>query len=330
LSSSKSEVSLVSSSFLWHDQLSAPVGICNMGRYNNVWSFLARIVICAKCGSTNRVYVDDPKLVPICGRCRAPIRQTCSFRLDESRIARDIQGKPHPPRPVRWWHRIAAEIANIGVHGSVRTAADRKAENDRFAEATRIYRLLCRELDEVNAEEQRRAREREAEQAQVRLERARAAEIEAERRTQAWMEEVRKQQEWERRECVVRVLKRFETVHYLSGRDFELFLGEAFELIGYVVEVTQESCDQGVDLILTAPAGRRIAVQAKNYSQPAGHSAIQEAYTGIKLHECDVGVVIARSGFTRAAKNAAAKTGIYLWTLEDVRRLLRDRRPMNL
>jgi restriction endonuclease Mrr len=113
-------------------------------------------------------------------------------------------------------------------------------------------------------------------------------------------------------------------IQYMTGRGFELFLGEVFDVAGYERVVTQGSCDQGVDLIVTSRGGRRLAIQAKNHSAAVGNSAVQELYTGMAFYECHAGVVIATSKFTSSAKQVAKKTGIHLWTLAEVRRLLKE------
>src|SRR4051794_40029261 len=108
----------------------------------------------------------------------------------------------------------------------------------------------------------------------------------------------------------------------MDGREFELYLRDVFQCAGYTAVVTPQSCDEGVDLIVTGRDGRRWAVQAKCHRHPVGITAIQETYTGISCHECDAGVVIAAAGFTRSAKKAAQKTGVLLWTPAELRQML--------
>jgi restriction system protein len=93
----------------------------------------------------------------------------------------------------------------------------------------------------------------------------------------------------------------------LTGIPFEQFLAEVFEELGYRVEITKASGDQGVDLILVQDT-QRIAVQAKGYSGSVGNKAIQEAYTGMCIYACNQCVVVTNSQFTSGAYEAAAKT----------------------
>jgi hypothetical protein len=99
-----------------------------------------------------------------------------------------------------------------------------------------------------------------------------------------------------------------------TGRSFEQFLGILFENIGFSVEETPATTDQGADLILTVPSGQRIAVQAKRYNQDVGNAAVQEIMGGMAYWECDTGIVVSASRFTRAAKDLAKKApNVILW-----------------
>jgi len=106
----------------------------------------------------------------------------------------------------------------------------------------------------------------------------------------------------------------------MSGHDFEGYLANRFKELGYKVERTPTSRDQGADLILEK-AGQKIAVQAKHYSQPIGNKAIQEAHAGKGIYECDEAWVVTTSTFTEDAKRAAAKLNVRLIDKFELRRL---------
>jgi restriction system protein len=97
----------------------------------------------------------------------------------------------------------------------------------------------------------------------------------------------------------------------MRGTEFEDFLRRVFESLGYKVQMTKGSGDQGLDLILTGK-GRRIGVQAKGYSGTVGNDAVQEAHTGMKIYDCDCCVAITNSSFSRSAKELADKIGCLL------------------
>jgi HJR/Mrr/RecB family endonuclease len=93
----------------------------------------------------------------------------------------------------------------------------------------------------------------------------------------------------------------------MAGVDFERFLADVFEELGYHVETTKITGDQGVDLIATAE-DKRIAIQAKGYPRSTvGNGAVQEAHTGMSFYACNLAVVITNSTFTAAAMELASK-----------------------
>jgi len=98
--------------------------------------------------------------------------------------------------------------------------------------------------------------------------------------------------------------ERYQLLHRdwrkLRGIPFEKFLAQIFSVLGYTVEITKSSGDDGVDLVVTGP-GRRIAVQAKGYEGRVGKSPVQEVYTGMRTYQCTECVAVTNSTFTRGA-----------------------------
>lgn len=97
----------------------------------------------------------------------------------------------------------------------------------------------------------------------------------------------------------------------LRAIPFEDYIANVFELLGYEVEKTKASGDQGIDLIAVGK-GRRIGIQCKGYESSVGNSAVQEAYTGKQFYDCNSCMVITNSVFTRAAIELAAKVNCQL------------------
>jgi hypothetical protein len=97
----------------------------------------------------------------------------------------------------------------------------------------------------------------------------------------------------------------------LRGVEFENFLADVFQALGYAVETTKASGDQGIDLI-ASKNGKRIGIQAKGYAKSVGNSAVQEAFAGKTHYGCDECVVITNSRFTRGAGELAVSTGCLL------------------
>lgn len=103
---------------------------------------------------------------------------------------------------------------------------------------------------------------------------------------------------------------RKETV--TNGIEYEQYCANYLNRHGYRnAKVTKASGDHGVDVI-AYKRGKKYAVQCKYYSSPVGNKAIQEVYTGIALYDCNHGIVITNSTFTKQAKAEASKLGIKL------------------
>ena len=77
------------------------------------------------------------------------------------------------------------------------------------------------------------------------------------------------------------------------------------------MKVTRGSGDYGVD-VLARKIGHRYAVQCKYYSRPVGVSAVQQVVAGMAYYECDRGLVVTNTTFTRQAKELAELNGIDL------------------
>lgn len=119
------------------------------------------------------------------------------------------------------------------------------------------------------------------------------------------IEEWRRSKEYKLRQLLSENWKAYRSV------EFEQFLKRVFCELGYEVEVTRVTGDQGVDLIVKC-RGRRIAVQVKGYTDAVSNAAVQEAYAGKTHYRCDACAVITNSRFTRSAENLAQSTGCQL------------------
>ena len=88
----------------------------------------------------------------------------------------------------------------------------------------------------------------------------------------------------------------------MDGHEFEYFCASLLEQNGFTnIVVTQDSVDDGID-ILAEKEEIKYGIQCKCYSSNIGNSAVQQAYTGIQMYKCDVGVVLTNRYFTDSAK----------------------------
>lgn len=98
----------------------------------------------------------------------------------------------------------------------------------------------------------------------------------------------------------------------MNGYKFEEYVKYIFENLGYSVEQTPLSGDQGADLILTSKKGIRTAVQVKRYSNKVSNRAVQEVVAAKGFHKCSEGVVVTNNYFTNSAKQLAEANNINL------------------
>ena len=96
-----------------------------------------------------------------------------------------------------------------------------------------------------------------------------------------------------------------------KGSDFEDFLKILFTKMGYEVENTTLSRDQGADLILTK-FGNKTVVQAKRWKRKVGNRAVQEITAAINHYNANEGMVVTNSDYTKAAKELAMSNNIKL------------------
>jgi RNA polymerase sigma factor (sigma-70 family) len=119
-----------------------------------------------------------------------------------------------------------------------------------------------------------------------------------------------------------------------SGRPFEEGVQGVLRLLGYTVEhdVTVAGCQ--IDLMATLHAGvisHRLIVDCKDYDRPVGNDEVKE-FAGIvavarNQAVVDKGLMVARSGFTRHAKELAERSGIEAVAFEVLQNQLIDFRP---
>ncbi|WGS47649.1 restriction endonuclease (plasmid) [Burkholderia sp. JSH-S8] len=119
---------------------------------------------------------------------------------------------------------------------------------------------------------------------------------------------------------------RFVTMYHvdaMTGYDFEKFLAELFRTAGYDVEETKLSGDQGADLFVSR-FGKKIVIQAKNYSGSVGNAAVQEAISAKSFYDCDEAMVVTNSHFTRSAIELANAASVRLVGRRDLQSYLDD------
>lgn len=104
---------------------------------------------------------------------------------------------------------------------------------------------------------------------------------------------------------------RLSKLQRMDPIEFERYVGSLFRRMGYRVEDTQASADEGVDLVLRR--GRRLAVvQCKRYQGSVGQPVVRDLY-GAMMHAGAAEAYLVTTGtITRAARRWAEDKPIHL------------------
>lgn len=112
-------------------------------------------------------------------------------------------------------------------------------------------------------------------------------------------------------------------VDAMDGFQFEEFLVDIFQTIGYDVKGTKKTGDQGADLFVSR-FGKDTVIQAKNYSGVVGNSAVQQAIAAKAFYNCDEAMVVTNSYFTKSAKELADSAAVRLVGRVELQKYLDD------
>lgn len=112
-------------------------------------------------------------------------------------------------------------------------------------------------------------------------------------------------------------------IDLMTGFEFENFIGELFEKMGYKTTITQKSKDQGVDVI-AIKSSQVLGIQTKCYSSNVSNSSIQEVVAGISFYKCTKGIVVTNSYFTKSAIELATANNIILWDRNMLKRKIEE------
>lgn len=103
----------------------------------------------------------------------------------------------------------------------------------------------------------------------------------------------------------------------MTPSEFEFFCAEQLRKFGWNSRVTQQSRDQGVDVIAEKD-NSRVVLQCKLYSNPVGNKAVQEIVAGRAHEQAHYGAVVTNATYTVAAEELALTNGILLLHYSDL------------
>jgi len=114
----------------------------------------------------------------------------------------------------------------------------------------------------------------------------------------------------------------------MSPKEFEYFVADLWNEMGWETEVRQQSSDIGVDVIATKDGAvpMKHVIQAKKYSEgnKVGGPDIQQ-YASLKMQEnADAVIVVTTSSFTKPAEDRAEDLGVKLIDGDKLREMYKD------
>ena len=116
----------------------------------------------------------------------------------------------------------------------------------------------------------------------------------------------------------------------LSGNEFEVFVRDLFEYLGYRTTLTRSTGDNGVDIIARSPH-YSIGIQTKlYYNHSVGNKAIQEVYSGTKYYKLDYAIVVSNWTFSSPAQALAKELKVGLIDRTILNHILQNDRHKNI
>lgn len=107
-------------------------------------------------------------------------------------------------------------------------------------------------------------------------------------------------------------IEKMKEADYLNETEFEYFIAELFEKMGYNIYVTKQSNDFGIDVIARNEFVG-IGIQCKHLQGGfLGIPAVQEVVAGLPHYFLDKGIVVTNRYFTPSAKKLAEENRILL------------------
>jgi restriction system protein len=103
----------------------------------------------------------------------------------------------------------------------------------------------------------------------------------------------------------------------LTPEQYEQFCATILANNGWSTNLTRKTGDFGADII-AEKKGLKFVIQCKQWSKSVGVKAVQEAHTATSYYRADQALVVTTTGYTKAAKDLAKRTGVRLLSHEDL------------
>jgi len=109
----------------------------------------------------------------------------------------------------------------------------------------------------------------------------------------------------------------------LNGFQFQTYLKNLFEALGYLVEELPLSGDQGADLVINKN-DERVVIQAKKYVKLVPNNAIQEVVASKEYYKANGAIVVTDNEFTKSAIALAESNNVELWDGNKLREVISE------
>lgn len=119
-----------------------------------------------------------------------------------------------------------------------------------------------------------------------------------------------------------------DQIKNMSHREFEFFVADIFEKLGFSVKITQATRDNGRDIIATKsnPIPYTLIVECKHWSEnhKVDVSVVRNVYGVQMATQANQSVIVTSSKFTRDARKFAEerKNLMALWDIDDLLKLI--------
>lgn len=109
----------------------------------------------------------------------------------------------------------------------------------------------------------------------------------------------------------------------MKPSDFELFIAQLFEDMGYTIEQVKHGSDFGADIIANK-GGKRTAIQVKRYSKKnkVSVSDMNQAIGAKQYYNCDKVVFITTSDYSNSSRELAKKTNVETWNWNYLQKII--------
>ncbi len=121
-----------------------------------------------------------------------------------------------------------------------------------------------------------------------------------------------------------------EKIRGMTPREFEFFVAEIFERLGFTVKITKETRDGGKDIIATKsePIPFTLIVECKHWGEnhKVDVSVVRSVYGVQMAMQANQSVIVTSSKFTRDAREFVQQREnmMALWDIDDLLRLILD------